>query len=59
MVSTLLFLRLGRIVWVYTYFSGRRALDVLYYSHPLSWLLTFTTNTVLFPVFFRRLRKSA
>ena len=29
-----------RIVWIYTVFDYFRRLDVLYYSYPVTWIIT-------------------
>lgn len=43
-----------RIVWVNTYFVSHRSMSVLYYSYPLSWMITLGLNIIFFVVFFRR-----
>ena len=35
-----------RIIWIYTVFSANRSLEVLYYSYPLSWLITIVAHFV-------------
>lgn len=54
MLSSVFGLCVLRIVWVYTYFASHRSLEVLYYSYPLSWIITLAINTVLFVYYFKR-----
>lgn len=54
MVSSALGLCSTRIIWVFTYFASHRSMTVLYYSYPLSWVVTSIINLVLFIIFFRR-----
>ncbi len=57
MVSTTLGLCITRILWIYTYFQSHRSLGILYYSYPLSWLITLIINLVLFLLFFRACKR--
>ena len=54
MVAGALGLCLTRIIWVYTYFANNRSMTVLYYSYPLSWIVTSLINVVLLMVFFKK-----
>ena len=59
MVSSIVGLCGLRIVWVYTYFASHRSLGVLYWSYPLSWILTLTFVAILFIYGFRKIKKSS
>ena len=37
-----------RIVWVYTVFQKYHTIEVLYQSYPISWIVTFAVEIVLF-----------
>ena len=37
-----------RILWIYTVFRAHRTLDVLFYSYPISWILTGLAQLVCF-----------
>ena len=37
-----------RIVWVYTVFASVRTLECLYFSYPISWLLTTVVHTICY-----------
>ena len=37
-----------RILFIYTYFAAHRTLQVLYYSYPISWILTIVAETVCY-----------
>ena len=37
-----------RIVWVYTVFQKHHTIEVLYQSYPISWIVTFAIEIVLF-----------
>ena len=54
MVASALGLCLTRIIWVYTYFAQNRSMTVLYYSYPLSWIVTSLINVVLLMIFFKK-----
>ena len=47
---------LFRIVWIHTVFAWTRSLSVLYYSYPVSWLLTFLVHLICFLVVRPRVR---
>lgn len=47
---------LFRIVWIHTVFTWTRSLSVLYYSYPVSWLLTFLVHFICFLVVRPRVR---
>lgn len=57
MVVTLTGACLLRIVWVYTAFQTNRTLQCLYYSYPISWILTFSVHLICFVAVYRRLWK--
>ncbi len=59
MVSSIVGLCGLRIVWVYTYFASHRSLGVLYWSYPLSWILTLSFVTILFIYGFRKIKKTS
>ncbi len=46
-----------RLVWIYTIFAmpEYHTLEMLYWSYPLSWLVTFATHLVLFGIIRHRL----
>ena len=37
-----------RVFWVYTVFASNHTLETLYFSFPVSWLVTFAANTVIY-----------
>lgn len=37
-----------RIVWIYTIFQTHRTLDCLYQSYPVTWIITFFVEIILF-----------
>ena len=39
--------------WIYTIFAMNRTLDVLYYSYPVSWLITLTAHVITYVIIFR------
>ena len=45
-----------RIVWIFTYFRSpaHHTLDVLYLSYPISWIVTFAVEALVFVVLLRR-----
>ena len=43
-----------RIFWVYVVFSQIRTLECLYTSYPISWILTFGTQLILYFIFRNR-----
>lgn len=46
-----------RIAWIYTIFAANRTLMTLYWSYPVSWIVTFLAHAVCFVIFFLRWRK--
>lgn len=59
MISSIVGLCGLRIVWIYTYFASHRSLGVLYWSYPLSWILTLSFVTILFIYGFRKIKKAS
>jgi len=59
MVSSIVGLCGLRIVWIYTYFASHRSLGVLYWSYPLSWILTLLFVTILFIYCFGKTKKTS
>lgn len=49
---------LFRIVWIYTIFQEINSLECLYWSYPISWLLTFLVHLLCFSFVYRRLLKA-
>lgn len=49
---------LFRIVWIYTIFQEINSLECLYWSYPISWLLTFLVHLLCFAFVYRRLLKA-
>ncbi len=47
---------LFRVVWIATVFQEHRTLQCLYWSYPISWILTFSVHLVCFAVVYRKLR---
>ncbi len=47
---------LFRVVWIATVFQEHRTLQCLYWSYPISWILTFLVHMVCFAVVYRKLR---
>ena len=50
-----------RIGWIYTIFRMEEFhnLDSLYFSYPISWMLTFTVQLIVFIMIFNKKKKSA
>lgn len=42
-----------RVIWIYTIFAMNRTLDVLYYSYPVTWLITLTAHVITYVIIFR------
>lgn len=45
-----------RILWIFTVFKKINTLPCLYYSYPLSWVLTFSVHLICFIVVFKKLK---
>ena len=43
-----------RVVWIYTFFAANPTLEVLYFSYPVSWLITFATHFVCYMIWGRK-----
>lgn len=48
-----------RIAWLYTVFARWRTLPVLYWSYPVSWIVTFAVELALYFTVYNRLVKRA
>ena len=48
-----------RVLWIYTIFQQYRSLEMLYYSYPVSWLITASVHAICFCYLFRKLKKRA
>ncbi|MBP3938171.1 MAG: MATE family efflux transporter, partial [Clostridia bacterium] len=46
-----------RVVWVYTVFTRYRSMFVLYFSYPVSWLITGIVLIAMYAVTYRKLLK--
>ncbi len=46
-----------RVVWIYTIFANFRSLEVLYFSYPATWALTFLVQLIMFIIIYRNLQK--
>lgn len=44
-----------RILWIYTVFAANHTLEILYFSYPLSWVVTAVAQMILYIVVKRRL----
>ena len=42
-----------RIIWIFTIFAKFRTPNILYYSYPVSWLVTFSAQFICFMVVYR------
>lgn len=47
-----------RILWIATIFQKITTLQCLYWSYPISWLLTFSVHLVCFLIVYRKLLKA-
>lgn len=47
-----------RILWIFTIFQVVSTLEVLYFSYPISWALTFAANLICFRIFYQKLLRS-
>ena len=45
---------LSRIVWIYTIFQIHHTPEILYWSYPMSWILTLVLHSVCFFVIYRQ-----
>ena len=57
MITSLLGSCAFRLVWIATYFHAHYSIDVLYYSYPLSWMLTALAHILTFFFVYARIRK--
>lgn len=48
-----------RILWIYTIFAADRRLNVLYWSYPVTWTVTFLVHALCFAIVLRRIRRRA
>lgn len=48
-----------RILWVFTVFPQHRSLFMLYFSYPVSWLITGSVLVVMYTITFRKILKGA
>jgi len=46
-----------RVVWIYTIFAANRTLLTLYWSYPVSWLLTVLMQAVALVILYRKFMK--
>jgi len=46
-----------RIYWIYTAFERHRNIKVLYYSYPLSWIITSIANVILYIWIYKSISK--
>ncbi len=46
-----------RIVWIYTIFAAFRSLEVLYYSYPISWIITPIAQIIAIVLTYKKIRK--
>ena len=46
-----------RLLWVYTVFQCNHTLEVLYYSYPISWILTATAHFICFYIVYKKIIK--
>lgn len=46
-----------RVLWVQIVFNHFKTIEVLYYSYPISWTLTFTAQLILYLIVSRKLPK--
>ncbi len=46
-----------RLVWIYTYFASHHTLSVLYFSYPLSWIVTILCQATLYAILRVRMMK--
>lgn len=45
-----------RVFWIYVVFARIHTLECLYYSYPISWILTFAVHFVCFMVIYRKFK---
>jgi len=48
-----------RIVWIYTVFAATPTLEVLYWSYPVSWVLTFAAHLICYLILSRKRLRAA
>lgn len=48
-----------RVIWIYTVFAADHRLEVLYFSYPFSWTVTFLAHMICFLVVYHKLKKKA
>ncbi len=59
MISSLLGACGFRILWIMTVFKAVNTLECLYYSYPISWVLTATVHTITYVIIFHQIKKKA
>lgn len=46
-----------RIAWIFTIFQWYRSLEVLYYSYPVTWIITISAHVICFFYGYNKLKK--
>ena len=58
MITSLIGACVFRIIWIYTVFAQHTTPEVLYWSYPVSWILTSAVHLVCLIIIFRRKTKT-
>ena len=58
LVSTVFFTCVMRVIWCKTVFPLKPNVTILFMVYPITWLLTAACQTVMFFIFFSKLKKS-
>ncbi len=46
-----------RVIWIYSVFAKFRTLEVLYLSYPVTWLVTFLVQLIMFLIIYKNYKK--
>lgn len=46
-----------RVIWIYTIFKNNHTLQVLYFSYPVTWTITFLVQLIIFLFIYKGLKK--
>ena len=55
-IATVMGICVFRVAWIWWIFPAHRTLETLYVSYPISWILTFVTEYLMFLYYFRKIR---
>ena len=59
MINSLLGSCVLRVVWIFTVFVAFRSLEVLYFSYPMTWIITSSAHFIVYSIKLRKIKKAA